>query len=289
MTTMLSGTPSPAEALCAMSAADERLYATLDLANLRKTAAAALDRLRYNNGICLLGDLRQEAQLASPWLVEVAAHTSAPLLHWTLELARQHSAVTWMHSPLAPFALAHRLRARTETALPDGEAMLLRYFDPRVLPALESLLEPAQRASYLAVGSAWFHLDRGRTLLRIELAGASSPDPFAPPLRLTDKQFSGLLHAAEVDSVMPELVRQVPQTFLAMPAADRVSFTRRWLARADELKLTQHPDRVALCVLAARLEDGFDKRPPWAELLQAVQGQRITLAQAMDRAMEEKA
>lgn len=269
------------DALQAEAESQGPMYATLDLANLRRAAAPALARLKNGGALCLLGDQRPEAELASPWLVPVSqAH--AALLPWTIDLATRHSAVTWISSALPLPALASRLGQRADVLLPDGERALLRFFDPRVLPALHQTLDDAQRRAFFSLGTAWLYPGRKHTLERIDMRPAE--DITAAPLRLSDTQFGRMLRSAEVDCVMPELVKQVPQRFLRMPAGERIDFTDLWLERADALNLEQHPDRVALCVLAASLGDRFHETPPWIQLLADVRAGHLTLAQAIEQA-----
>lgn len=276
------------DSLLRVAADGERLFATVDLAALQSQAAPTLKWFRRFNPICLFGDLRAEAELASPWLVEVATGGENEVLEKTVWLAHRHSAVTWISSPLAAPELALQLRRRTEARLPDGDLVLLRFFDPRVLEALSQVLQDDEHRTFFDVGAAWCARSRLGSLLTIRAERASSrPREFRTPLQLSQEQFSRLLKAAEIDTVMPELVQRISERFLAMSPTERVTFTQHWLARADELGIEQYPERVALCVLAGCLEPGFDARAPWRALLDEVREKVITLKQAVAQAVEQ--
>lgn len=275
------------ERLAQAPVGDERLFVTVDLANLHQRAESALLRLQQGQGVCLLGDVRREAQLASPWLMQVPADMDSAELGWTVSLACRHSAVTWLCSPRSMAELASELRRRTEAQLPDRERVLLRYFDPRVLHVLNEVLDDAQHRQFFQLGSGWWLLDRQQQLTRLTKRSGEQASEFVPPLQLSDSQFARMLRAAELDSVMPELVRQVPQEFLQLSPPERVTFTQHWLAKADDFGIEQYPDRVALCILAARLGQDFDLADPWVGLFERVAGGAMTMAQAIEQAIEE--
>ena len=86
----------------------EHRYATIDLANMPEKAERIRGELKAAGAICLIGDRRAEAERASPWLLNTTG--SDIVLNWTARLATQHSAVTWLVSPLDMSALTEALR-----------------------------------------------------------------------------------------------------------------------------------------------------------------------------------
>ena len=266
---------------------DTRLYALVDLANVKSDAPPLHRSYAALNAICVLGDLSPAAQLASPWLVSLPLAGSAALTcRRTVELARRSSAVSWIVSNLPASELARRLRARTEARLPDHYDVLLRHFDPRVLPILHQVLRPPQRDAFFNLGVAWLYLDRAASLARIELTPAPGHDCFEPPLQLDDNQAATLLDAAEIDAVMPELVKEEPDRFLALgdgPA--RYRFTQYWLTRARHWSLDQFPQKVAFCTLALRLGPKLDEAPSWQQALSCVADSGMRLSEAIEQSL----
>lgn len=263
----------------------EHRYATIDLANMPEKAERIRGELKAAGAICLIGDRRAEAERASPWLLNTTG--SDIVLNWTARLATQHSAVTWLVSPLDMSALTEALSHRMDARLPDGDDVLLRFFDPRVLPVLHRVLDPQQRAAFFSIASEWSFVGRDRQVQRLDSVIPGPTHTFGPPLSLTMQQFTELLDAAEVDAVMPEVVRQAPEEFLAIPAPKRAAFTQTWLDRATSLGLSAHSDRVGLVLLALRLGPGFDQRAPWNARLARVARREATWAQTLREAVAE--
>ena len=258
------------------------LYAIVDRAMFPDRAATAVRRLEAAHARCILEDLRPSARQASPWLLPLALDGERHLdLEWTVEFAHDRSAVTWLRSDLRLDDLTLRLRARTEAVLPDAHCVLLRYFDPRVLPILRDVLDERARADFFSIGHAWQYLDRAGMLQTIVMDQRRDADPFLPPMRIADAQFAALLSASEIDSVMPELAREMPDAFLALAPIERVRLTEQWLRRADAWRVEAFPERVLLCLLGLRLGENGMQDPRWVEALASVAEGRSTLLEAI--------
>jgi 5-carboxymethyl-2-hydroxymuconate isomerase len=185
---------------------------------------------------------------------------------------------------LPPNELAHALNERTKAVLPDNYAVLLRCYDPRVLPEIKAILNEDQARRFWALDGQWGYVDRTRIFRLIGLTPASEAAHFEAPLTLSQAQADQLLAAAEVDTVMPELVRESPDAFLALPLADRAAFTRRTLRMADQFELASLADRVMFCVLTLELGAGFESKEQWAPLMDKVKRHQLTLLQAIQQA-----
>lgn len=279
------------ESLCAALACDPGesgtgLYALIDLANLPTEARRLQREFQATNAQCLLGDVALATQLASPWLVPLPTRqTSISPFRASADLAFRSAAVSWLRSELPLPELARRLHARTHARLPDRYDVLLRHFDPRVLPVLHDVLTAHQQAAFFALGLRWHYLDRESSPCSISLSTAPAVDAFSAPLQLDDGQAGELLDAAEIDAVMPELAKEAPDRFLALgDGAARFRFTRHWLGRAKHWKLEPFSQKVVLCMLALNLGERFDERAPWQPALAAVAEGRMTLTDAVEQA-----
>lgn len=262
---------------------EHQRYALVDMANVHVDKRQVLARLKARQAHNILADERPDAQEASAWLMPL--RPERPGLRdfdETLEWASRSACVTWLHSTLAPSALAHALNERTIATLPDDYHVLLRCYDPRVLPEIHAVLREDQAMRYWALGGQWAYVDRARTFRTIELPPTTEAAPFAAPLILTQHQADLLLAAAEVDTVMPELVRESPEAFLAVQVEERVAMTRRMLKAADRLRLEALSDRVMFCVLSLELGEGFEDSKEWATAMAQVKNRQSTLRQAIE-------
>lgn len=261
------------------------VYAVVDMANVHSEKRLVLKKLRASGALNILADNRPEAEIAIPWLLPLASQASAKRdFKLTLDLANQSACVTWLASDLPPQALAQALNERTQAELPDHYRIMLRCYDPRVLPELEAVLDEDQAERFWGLKGQWCYVDRTKQFKRIELHVPSQDAVFEPPLLLTQEQTDQLLAAAEVDQVMPELVRESSNAFLAIAPKERAVFTRQALNKATEYRLESFPDRVVFCILQLELGEDFDQSGKWPLLMRQVTARELTLTQAVTQA-----
>lgn len=262
------------------------VYALIDLANVASEAPQLQRFFATKNALCLFGDPSPAAQTASPWLLSMCLLADTDMTcKRTVELAQRSSAVSWISSSLPAPELVRRLQARTEARLPDNYDVLLRHFDPRVLPVLHEVLRPPQRDVFFALGVAWLYLDRASLLTKIALTPAPEIDGLDRPFDLDDHQSAALLDAAEIDAVMPELVKEEPDRFLALGnGSERYRFTQHSLERARHWSLNQFPQQVVFCTLALRFGPDFDEAPAWQQALRRVSKSDMCLSDAIEHA-----
>ncbi|MDI1259922.1 DUF4123 domain-containing protein [Aquabacterium sp.] len=274
-------------------AANTAVYALIDMAAMPSDLPVprALQEIRAAGAVSVLADARPQAELATPWLLPLTGqgHQSLnrPLLTKTLDWALRGPCVTWVSSSLSAAQLAERLRQRTEAMLPQNQPVLLRCYDPRVLPELHKALYPEQASRYWALGNAWAYFDRAQQLGLITLSPPSDIDVFEGPLSLDQGQFEALLDASEVDSVMPELAREATDAFLTLPPDQRASFTQRCLKLADEWRVQAFGQRVMVGVLALQLGEGFHQQKSWAPWIAQLAQGKIDLIQTIEGATTE--
>ena len=260
-------------------------YALIDLANLHHQPAKALQLIRARSGRSILQDDRDQAALASPWLVSLTCDDiGRAMLEQTLVWAGQSACVTWLESSLSLDEFAQRLHERTKAELPDAYSVLLRFYDPRVLPELHAVLGDDSTGFFKTLGRTWVYVGRDQCVRSIKLSGESEEDGFSPPLHLDAVQFAALLAASEVDAVMPELAREAPEGFMALPPERRAVLTRRCLALADDWHLQAFAHRVMVGVLALKLGEDFYQQPAWVPWIEQLRQGKINLIQAIERA-----
>lgn len=264
---------------------EHRRYALIDMANIHSDKKQILATIKAHKAFNILGDERPDAQQASAWLMPLDRDARGQRdFAATMAWANSSACATWLHSTLPTHALVHALHERTKAVLPDDYRVLLRCYDPRVLPEIHAVLRGDQAAGYWALDGQWAYVDRTRIFRVIDLNPANRSATFEAPLALTQPQADQLLAAAEVDTVMPELMRESPDAFMAVPIADRAAFTKRTLQMADQFALEALADRVMFCVLTLELGAGFETSEQWAPLMTKVKHRQLTLLQAIEQA-----
>ena len=120
-------------------------YAVLDAAVL-DGLLFQLHALGAKQYACLLaGEVEPDVAHVAPYLARLDA--TSPLLPWL----EQRLDLPWgylVESPLALDLLQRRLRCFSEVRNGDGEPLLFRFWDPRVLREMRSILTPAQSTEF---------------------------------------------------------------------------------------------------------------------------------------------
>lgn len=135
------------------------------------------------------------------------------LFGWVEKLAYAAPCLSWFFTDETPSQAAEHLRRFHVVGLSDQQAMLMRWYDTRILPVWLSCLTPSQAKVFAAHTSGWQYVDRfGETIVVPDTADRAEelPDaPFgAPWIQLNDAQYSVLVDAAELDTLTKHL-RQV--------------------------------------------------------------------------------
>lgn len=178
------------------------------------------------------------------------------------------------HEDLA--AIAGRLGAWLSVRAPDGGEALLRWYDPRVLEHLPSILTPAQWRRLRSGIRAWATLDRHGEL---SWAPEATDDPatVAGASRLGAAQMQRLQRLKAVNTALGIHVA-------AGGRADAVSRERAdaLVARFDEEYGTGFPqDRVVFALHGLQIHPAFDRHPTIASLLSRPGQANAGLAQAL--------
>lgn len=262
----------------------QKLYLLADHAGL-----PCLSRELRTNGIDwinLFGDDKRPALTsASPLLIEVKFSNGRPVkrqfLQWLQENGQHSSSVLLMASPLGTQGLAQALSKRVDGILSEGEEIVIRFFDTRVLPKLMGVMKDDERKVWLSIASGWWFTNRDGMTEHIE-SEYQLHDNLHPPLSLSDDQMSRLLDASEVDQIAYLLESNVPEQFQIINPVDRYRLLRAKMTTAKELGITKLGDLALYCGLALLHGSDFDVQPPWNDVLLRVKASEMTLAQAVE-------
>lgn len=160
------------------------------------------------------------------------------------------------------------------------EPVLLRYYDPRVLPYLNHFLEPDQRQQLLGPVEHWFALDRFCCLSDLQ---TQPPAPYVSPnLSLTAAQWTKIERLEGFNRSMLAY-EQVAGELLP---ADREAEIDAVLARAAAQGIASLPDVMTFSLYSLIVHPEFDQHPAVA---QAIAGREhgTSLADALGQIPEQ--
>ncbi|UIN21229.1 DUF4123 domain-containing protein [Herbaspirillum frisingense] len=214
------------------------------------------------------------------------------LVSWILPLAFSVPCLSWYESPLPLPALAAHLRNFHQVGLSDGQAMMMRWYDTRILPIWLQALDPEQARLFTGSMLSISYIDRfgeAKTIHRGDQSGPpSAPLPLDQPLvTLDDRQFGLLVDAGDLDAlvnhlkfVIPDETRKVgPRTLLDFVATYQREAMGAGLDDLDRqsqyvlLALYTSGAGVAHDAVRALMQDPPATLDAYAEALQALPGE----------------
>jgi hypothetical protein len=98
---------------------------------------------------------------AGGWLFDLAG-ASAQLMGQLAQLEKSKPAVSWLFSKADLHGLGQLLQLRLNAHSPDGQAILLRIYDPRVLYNLFHTLHEQQRTQLCEHIDQWHFMHKGQ-------------------------------------------------------------------------------------------------------------------------------
>ncbi|NUU01319.1 DUF4123 domain-containing protein [Herbaspirillum robiniae] len=212
----------------------------------------------------------------APLLIDLTA-LDAPrrerLVPWMSQLGFGAPCLSWYESLLPLQAFAAHLRNFHQVGLSDGQAMMMRWYDTRILPIWLQALAPEQLAAFTGAMLGIAYVDRfgeSRILHTSEQAGpASRPLPLDRPLvELDDHQFGLLVDAGDLDTLLNHLKLVIPDETRQVPARQLVEFTARYQQQAVAAGLDDI-DRQTQYVLLALYTSGRGTLHPAVQALMA--------------------
>jgi hypothetical protein len=97
---------------------------------------------------------------AGPWLIDPKTARDRVVDLGELEQARP--GVIWLISSDSLERQAEKLRPHLNTRLPNGRSALLRFWDPRVLHALNAVCQDKTARALFGTAEAWQYLNEGQ-------------------------------------------------------------------------------------------------------------------------------
>jgi hypothetical protein len=177
-------------------------------------------------------------------LNELDAQARQRVFAWAQGLAFAAPCLSWIETDVGPAALAKHLRRFHVVGLSEGQSLLMRWYDTRILPVWLACMTADQATAFTAHVSSWAYVDRLGEVTSAVLERPSSdfpPEPsYGEPLvTLTDAQYGMLIDATELDVLLKHL-RQI---------------IRDELKRVPVRTLTQFVSKYQQSAIAAGLDD----------------------------------
>lgn len=197
---------------------------------------------------------------------ELSQAVQTQLFAWAETLALSAPAVSWLTSRHPAQAMAEHLRHFHIVGLTEGQSMLLRWYDTRILPVLLACLGPAQAEAFTAGMLRWDYVDRFGQVVALPVAAHDGGFPAAPPfgeplLALSDEQYGMLVDAADLDVLLRHLRQIIPDETRRVPTRTLSQFVSRHQQRAIQAGLTDI-DRQTQYVLLALYTSGKAMEQP---------------------------
>lgn len=175
---------------------------------------------------------------------DLAPEARTRLFAWAEKLGYSAPCLSWFDTEASVADMAAHLRHFHVVGLSEGQAMLMRWYDTRILPVWWACLEPPQAQAFTARSTNWQYVDRFGGISTLTMAPHETEFPAAPAfgkplLSLTDEQYGLLVDAADLDVLLGHLRRVIPDE------------TRRVADRT----LTQFVSRHQQAAMAAGLDD----------------------------------
>jgi hypothetical protein len=198
------------------------------------------------------------------------------LFEWAQAMGYAAPAVSWFESNVGLTAMADHLRLFHTVGLSEGQNMLMRWYDTRILPVWFACLAAPQAEAFSAGVLNWHFVDRAGSVATLPISDLSIAFPQAPEfgqplITLTDHQFGLLIEAADLDVLLGHLRRIIPDELKQVPNAKLMHFVSRYQQEAVAAGLDDI-DRQTQYVLLALYTTGkgvehpelkaFMKHPP---------------------------
>lgn len=195
------------------------------------------------------------------------------LANWATDLGLKSPCFSWMESSLPADQLSAHLRNFHNVGVSDGQKMMLRWYDTRILPVWLACLEDKQLEQF--TGSI-FQLnflnrfgDEVAAFASEEPSAPSTPLPLGKPVvTLDDRQLGMLVDAGDLDTLLTHLRRVITDETNRLSPRVLYEFVGKYQQRAVEAGIADI-DRQSQYVLLALYTSGAGVEHPLCRELMA--------------------
>ncbi|CAD6532997.1 DUF4123 domain-containing protein [Paraburkholderia sabiae] len=206
------------------------------------------------------------------------------------------AAVSIIATSLSFDALYAHLHSLIEVVLPDGDEMILAFWDPAILAMLVGQQDdttlhvpgPAltirQCEQLLAGVMAWWYWDRTGKLHQIRSnTNRDAAQKVMPPLRLTQTQVDMLVEASVPDHILGYILTNKPELLANIPKQERYPRVEKHLLEARKLHLLGMRDILDYVCAALIYGEKMHESSVIEVLLEKVRSRQISLTEALEQ------
>jgi len=262
----------------ALDAAIERQHA---LCLVLDTAAAENSHLELDHWevpyFSLFAGTPEESLIEiAPLLIplnELDPGTKNRVFDWVQKLAYAAPCLSWFETDAAPSQIANHLRRFHVVGLTEGQSMLMRWYDTRILPIWFACLTDEQTQVFTARTSGWGYVDRfGAVALAVQEEAQtadfpSSPVFNAPMIELTDTQYGLLVDSTELDVLIKHLRQIIPDELKRVPVRVLTEFVSKYQQEAVSAGFDDIDRQAQYLVLALYTTGEGTEAPEFKALL----------------------
>lgn len=250
-----------------------RRYALLDGALLKDFPQQTRCHWPLSAGVSLFGDDADvEAAEVGPWLFELNAGAGADADAFPLGMvdeAMGMCAGSVVESGLPGVDLAQRLSRFLDVRLDDGSTMVMRFFDPRVLPAWLEVLPDQYKAELGRVVSRWLYRDHSLQM-RSWCFDLQEPTSAQFPWAVAAQGEQRLMDRCLPYTVIARFSKEDPQALRKVPLNQQYSFFSQQIERCRSRGLESMGDIEVYCGLAIEVGQAFDETAVFGRCLAEV-------------------
>jgi hypothetical protein len=205
----------------------------------------------------------------APLLVPVNgldAEACSRVFTWAQKLSYAAPCLSWIETDAPPAAMAEHLRRFHVVGLSEGQSLLMRWYDTRILPVWLACMTAVQSQAFTAHVSSWAYVDR---LGEVSLAAIERSPAYFPPapaygeplVTLTDAQYGMLIDATELDVLLKHLRQIIRDELKRVPARTLTQFVSKYQQAAISAGLDDI-DRQAQYLMVALYTSGKGVEDP---------------------------
>ncbi len=195
------------------------------------------------------------------------------LANWAFDLGLKSPCFCWMESAVPPDLFSAHLRNFHNVGVSDGQRMMLRWYDTRILPVWIACLEGEQLEQFTGTLIELVFLNRfGDAVVAFasdDPTWPSVPLPLGEPVvTLDDRQLGMLIDAGELDTLLTHLRRVITDETNRVSPRVLYEFVGKYQQRAIVAGITDI-DRQSQYVLLALYTSGAGVEHPLCRELMA--------------------
>ncbi|MBB3259392.1 hypothetical protein F4827_004267 [Paraburkholderia bannensis] len=234
--------------------------------------SSRLDRLGAQYISLFDGHPEEPFRDIAPLLIDVTVDgdVTRSVIDETTRIGLLKPCVSTLDSTKSLHELGEHLRKFHLFEMPGGKLIVMRWYDTRILPAVMSVLNPQQAATFSDGITAWKIYNRFGLVEEQQLPNCSDLRSREPiPLTLDFAQEQTLFDAAEPDKLIHELRRNIRAEIDRVPRDILHPFISSQWQRARECGITDRDDQLQLMILALSTSGNYVEYSGIADRLKA--------------------